>query len=93
VGVLPWKKRLMLAGDFGQYYTTEFEDPPDFLGSDLRRQLRELQYRVAAHVYLWRNVFFATLIFRDRRVEPNETQGQRGIQTLQDLRLLLTYRW
>jgi len=93
VGVLPWKKRLMLAADIGQYYTTEFEDPPEFIGSDLRRQLREFQYRAAAHVYLWRNVFFATLIWRDRRVEPNEAQGQAGIQTLQDLRLMLTYRW
>ncbi len=93
VGVLPWKKRLMIAGDIGQYFTTEFEQPPEFLGSDLRRQLREFQYRAAAHVYLWRNVFFATLIWRDRRVEPNEAQGQVGIQKLQDLRLLLTYRW
>jgi hypothetical protein len=93
VGVLAIKKRLMLAGDAGTYLGTEFEDPPAFLGSDLRRQLREFQYRAAAHVYLWRNVFFATLIFRDRRVEPNEAQGQSGIQKLQDLRLLLTYRW
>ncbi len=93
IGVLPWKKRLLLAADAGQYFTTNFEDPPDFLGSDLRRQLREFQYRAAAHVYLWRNVFFATLVWRDRRVEPNEQQGQQGIQMLQDLRLLLTYRW
>jgi hypothetical protein len=93
VGVLAVKKRLMLAGDAGTYIGTNFEDPPAFLGSDLRRQLREFQYRAAAHVYLWRNVFFATLIFRDRRVEPNEAQGQIGIQNTQDLRLLLTYRW
>lgn len=92
-GVLAMKKRLFFAADAGQYLTTEFEDPPAFLGSDLRRQLREFQYRGAAHVYLWRNVFFATLIFRDRRVEPNEAQGQSGIQKTQDLRLLLTYRW
>ncbi len=93
VGVLAIKKRLMLAGDAGTYVGTDFEDPPAFLGSDLRRQLREFQYRFAAHVFLWRNVFFATLVFRDRRIEPNEAQGQSGIQKLQDLRLLLTYRW
>lgn len=103
VGVLAWKKRLMLAGDVGQYLSTNREDPrfdpgsaeydPDLPGSDLRRQLREFQYRAAAHVYLWRNVFYATLIFRDRRIEPNESQNQVGIQKLQDLRLLLTYRW
>lgn len=93
VGVLAIKKRLMLAGDAGTYLSTDFEDPPAFLGSDLRRQLREFQYRAAAHVYLWRNIFYATLIFRDRRIEPNLAQGQEGIQKLQDLRLLLTYRW
>jgi hypothetical protein len=92
-GVLAVKKRLFFAADAGQYVATDFEDPPPFLGSDLRRQLREFQYRVAGHVYLWRQVFFATLVFRDRRVEPNETQGQVGVQKLQDLRLLLTYRW
>lgn len=91
VGILAVKKRLFFAGDAGTYVGTNFEDPPAFLGSDLRRQLREFQYRAAAHVYLWRNVFFATLIFRDRRVEPN--QDQSGIQKTQDLRLLLTYRW
>ncbi len=93
IGVLPWKKRLLLAADVGQYYTTTFEDAPAVFGSDLRRQLREFQYRAAAHVYLWRNVFYATLVYRDRRVEPNEAQGQVGIQQLQDIRLLLTYRW
>lgn len=93
LGVLAIKKRLMLAGDAGTYVGTDFEDPPATLGSDLRRQLREFQYRFAAHTFLWRNVFFATLIFRDRRIEPNEAQGQAGIQKLQDLRLLFTYRW
>lgn len=93
VGVLPWKKRLLLAADIGHYLTTEFEDPPAEIGNDLQRQLREFQYRIATHVYLWRNIFFATLIWRDRRVEPNERRGEAGVQKLQDLRLLLTYRW
>jgi len=93
LGVLAIKKRLLLAGDIGQYYTTTFEQPPVDLGSDLRRQLREFQYRAAAHVFLWRSVFFATLVWRDRRIEPNEAQGQEGVQILRDLRLLLTYRW
>jgi hypothetical protein len=91
LGVLAWNKRLMLAGDFGQYLATDFEDPPEMPGTDLRRQLRELQYRAAAHVYLWRDVFFATVIWRDRRLEP--TEPRVGIQVAQDIRLLLTYRF
>jgi hypothetical protein len=88
---LAWQKRILLAADFGQYVATDFEDPPDFLGADLRRQLGELQYRAAAHVYLWRDVFFLTAIWRDRRVEPPPTET--GIQITQDARLLFTYRW
>jgi len=91
LGVLAWSKRLMLAGDFGQYLATDFEDPPDVLLTDLRRQIRELQYRFAAHVYLWRDVFYGTLIFRDRRLEP--VPPRVGIQVAQDIRVLLTYRF
>jgi hypothetical protein len=91
LGVLPWSKRLLLAADFGQYYSTEFDRPPTDPGIDLRRQLAELQYRIAAHVYLWRDVFFATLVWRDRRVEP--APPRVGIQTFQDIRLMLTYRF
>lgn len=91
LGVLAVSKRLMFAADWGQYLASKFENPPDILGYDLKRQLKENQYRIAAHVYLWRDVFFLTAIWRDRRVEPTPTQ--EGIQVLQDLRLLLTYRW
>ena len=91
LGVLAISKRLMLAADFGQYIATDFEDPPTVVGSDLKRQIQELQYRAAAHVYLWRDVLYLTAIWRDRRVEP--PAGQTGIQVMQDMRLLMTYRW
>ncbi len=88
---LVWPKRVLVAADVGQYLATDFEKPPAQLGSDLRRQIQELQYRSAVHVFLWRDVFFATAIWRDRRIEP--PAGQSGIQKAQDVRLLLTYRW
>lgn len=91
LGVLVWPKRVMLAADFGQYLATDFENPPEVELTDLRRQLRELQYRFAAHVYLWRDVFYGTLIFRDRRVEP--VAPRVGIQVARDVRFLLTYRF
>jgi hypothetical protein len=91
LGFLAWQKRMMLAADAGQYYATEFEDPPEVIGYDLRRQRGEFQYRGAVHVYLWRDVFFLTLIWRDRRVEPVE--GEQGVEIIQDARALLTYRW
>jgi hypothetical protein len=93
LGFLPWQRRIMLAADFGQYLATDFEDPPANIipGTDLARQIAELQYRAAMHVYLWRDVFFATLVWRDRRLEP--PPGETGIQVAQDVRLMATYRW
>lgn len=94
LGVLPIKRRLMVAADFGQYLASEFENPPDDLGSDLRRQLQELQYRVAAHVYLWRNVFLAQVVWQERWVErPPSTQIPDGVDRRSSLRILLLYRF
>ncbi|MBC8068453.1 MAG: hypothetical protein IAG13_08975 [Deltaproteobacteria bacterium] len=94
LGVLAVTKRLFFAGDFGQYIATDFEEQPAMLGSDLERQIRELQYRAAAHVYLWRDVLYLTAIWRDRRVERPATEDRgKGIDVIQDARLLLTYRW
>lgn len=93
-GVLAVKRRLLLTADFGQYLATPFEAPPDELGSDLRRQLQELQYRVAAHIYLWRNVFLAQVVWRDRFVErAPSSQIPDGTDRRSDLRILLLYRF
>jgi hypothetical protein len=94
VGVLAVKRRLLLSADFGQYLSTPFEDAPADLGSDLRRQLQELQYRVAAHIYIWRNVFLAQVVWRDRWVErPPSSQIPDGTDRRSDLRILLMYRF
>lgn len=93
-GLLVIKRRLMVSGDFGQYLSTPFEAPPADLGSDLRRQLQELQYRVAAHIYLWRNVLVAQIVWRDRWVErAPSTQIPDGTDRRSDLRVLLLYRF
>jgi hypothetical protein len=94
VGVLAVKRRLLLTADYGQYLSTPFEQPPDNLGADLRRQLQELQYRVAAHIYIWRNVFLAQVVWADRWVErPPSAQIPDGTDRRSDLRVLLMYRF
>ena len=108
LAVLPIKKRLLLAADFGQYLTTDTEVPlPDVLPNDLRRQVQELQYRIAAHVYLWRDVWLLQLVWQDRRVEnttgsvTNTFSGERlelnpamhPTFNYQTLRLLFLYRF
>lgn len=93
-GVLAVKKRLLLSADWGQYIATEFENPPVTLGSDLRRQLQESQARGAAHVYLWRDVFYASALYRYRLVETPPTDPNAGdFETEQDVRLMVTYRF
>jgi hypothetical protein len=94
VGVLAIKRRLLVSGDFGQYLATPFESPPEELGSDLRRQLQELQYRFAAHIYLWRDVFMAQIVWADRFVErPPSTSIPDGTDRRTSLRVLLLYRF
>ncbi len=93
-GVLAIKRRLLLAADFGQYLASDFESPPDELGADLRRQLTELQYRITAHAYLWRDVVVMSLVWRDRYVErAPSSQIPEGTDRRADLRLLLMYRF
>lgn len=94
LGVLPIKKRLLLAGDFGQYLASPFENPPAELGYDLRRQNQEMQYRVAAHVFLWRELFMLTLLWGDRRVRTSALSTAGAVVTKQqDLRLVFQYRF
>ncbi len=109
VGVLAIKRRLLLAADFGQYLATDFENPPDpnNLPYDLRRQTQEMQYRIAAHVYLWRDIWLLQFVWQDRRVEnttgrvTNTFTGERleldpleyPTFNYQTLRLLFLYRF
>ncbi len=93
LGFLPWEKRLLLAADFGQYLATDFDNAPaaEDIQVDLRRQLQSRQYRIAAHAYLWRDVFFASAVFSDRREETAFDSGT--FADTQEARLLFTYRW
>ncbi len=93
-GVLAVKKRLLLTGDFGQYLASPFENPPAELGYDLRRQNQEMQYRAAAHVFLWRELFMLTLLWSDRRVRTSALSTAAAVVTKQqDLRLVFQYRF
>ena len=95
-GVLAVKKRLLLTGDFGQYLASPFENPPAELGYDLRRQNQEMQYRAAAHVFLWRELFMLTLIWGDRRIRSSaliEGTEAATVTKNQDLRLVFQYRF
>ena len=44
------------------------KNPHGVLQTDLKKQLDERQWRVAAHVYFWRNIGILTALYRDRTV-------------------------
>ncbi len=71
IGVLAIPKLLMLSADFGSFIATPFETPPGKLPSELKKQLDEQMWRVAAHLYLWRNIARLSVMYRDRQVEGN----------------------
>lgn len=84
-GYLVWKKRLLLAADYG-VFTADIADvkiggKPTVINksklkdSDLRRQLNEDQLRFAAHVYVQRNIGMASAIYKMRRVENPESDN------------------
>jgi hypothetical protein len=53
-----------------------------------------MQYRAAAHVFLWRELFMLTLIWGDRRVRSSPLSSDAAVVTKeQSLRLVFQYRF
>ena len=48
--------------------TQTLQNLPANASSDLTKQLDEQQFRVAAHLYFWRNIGIFSVVFRDRQV-------------------------
>ena len=92
VGFLLWPKHLMIGADFGEFVAGDRGKEPENLELELRRQLNELQWRVALHWYFWRNVGVATLLYTDREVEPSSST-QVDPDRERDLRLEIQYRF
>jgi hypothetical protein len=68
-GYLVLPKHLYITADFGQYLPGEMDNPPELAETDILRQLEELQWRVGAHWYFWRNIGVLSLIYSDRTLE------------------------
>jgi len=92
VGVLLIRKWLMLGADFGEFIAGEPEKAPVVQETDLRRQLNELTWRAALHLYWYRNVGVASLMYTDREVEPSKA-GQEGADRERSLRFSVQYRF
>jgi hypothetical protein len=91
VGFLAIPKRLLLAADYGAYIAGEMKNPPAVLQTDLRRQLDEVQWRVAAHVYLVRNIGLLSLLYTNRAIANADKALDANVE--QTVRLEAQYRF
>lgn len=70
-GYLAIPKRLMFAADFGEYIAGDLENPPDTIETDLGKQRDERQWRVAAHLYLYKTIGRLTLLYANRTLQAD----------------------
>jgi hypothetical protein len=84
-------KWLLLAADAGQYFATEFDDPPARLGTDLRRQNDEWQVRAAAHLYVWRANGLLSALYT-HRFREGLLPGEADLKT-DEVRIEAQFRW
>ena len=70
VGFLAIPKYLMLAADYGEFQAEPFRNQPDPLQSTVVREPNdEMQYRLAAHYYYYRDIGVLSLVYGKRIVE------------------------
>lgn len=73
LGFLVIPKWLMLAGDFGALTNGTPQNVTVDTPTTVTKQLDEQQWRLAAHLYFWRNIAIASVIFRNRDVQGDAT--------------------
>lgn len=104
-GFLVWPKKVMIAADYGEYrvmnldpaYVTGDSTDPDadgdeaVPGADLRRERSEMQWRVAAHYYFFRNIGMLSLLYTDR--DRQKSLGSEDRIHSQEVRVEAQYRF
>jgi len=77
LGVLVIPKLLLLSGDIGGFWPQTpacGETVPDtcgFSSATIRRPLQEFQWRLGAHLYWYKNIALASLVYTNRTIEAN----------------------
>ena len=75
IGLLLWPKHLELGADIGHFTTTPYDNAPEVLETELRRQKNEWQARAALHWYFYRNIGLASVLFTERHIDdPDEDE-------------------
>ena len=97
-GVLVIPRWLMIAADVGQFFPGDYDEvPPDSVlaSRDFDRQTDQFQWRVAAHLYAWRNNGVISLLYTDNQTEqfdPSIAVGRNRFPNVQSRELRLEAR-
>ena len=78
--LLLWPKRVLLAADWSQFRSTNFDDLGAASTSGISRPLDEDQFRAALHVYLFRQIAVASLVYTHHVIEFNTSRPQDSVQ-------------
>jgi len=90
VGFLAIKKTLLLAADIGSYIATDMKNPPATVETDIKKQQDQLQWRVGAHWYFWRNIGVLSLLYDDHLTKGSGSDADTHDRIL---RLIAQYRF
>ncbi|MEL6186091.1 MAG: hypothetical protein AAFU79_15810 [Myxococcota bacterium] len=97
-GILVIPRWLMIAADVGQFFPGDYDDVPSdsvLASRDFDRQTDQFQWRVAAHLYAWRNNGVISLLYTDNQTEqfdPNIAVGRDRFPNVQSRELRLEAR-
>lgn len=78
--LLLWPKRVLLAADWSQFRSTNFDDLGAAATAGISRPLDEDQFRAALHVYLFRQIAVASLVYTHHVIEFNTSRPQDSVQ-------------
>ena len=81
----------MLAADYGQFYATDFENPPAELNDELKRLGDVIQWRAALHYYVFGNTGLFSLLYSDKFQE--QLAENREDEHTQELRIEAQFRF
>jgi len=91
LGYLVVNEKIMVAGDFGQFLASEYDNPPEQEETDIRKIRDETQWRAAIHYYFWRNIGVLTLLYKDRWLEAMYSDQPAEVERI--IKLVGQYRF
>jgi hypothetical protein len=92
-GALIIPKWFFLAADVGGFYAGDPNTPPGgFSAATVRRPLDEFQWRIAAHLYWYRTIGLASIVYSDRTIQANPDRIDANVRE-QQLRAEVQFRF